>query len=266
MKSICCFCLALCAFYAFSEEVSDKYSEKPKVVKPSEDSTKVEPKIYVDISKSAQEEAVSFDGVRGLLGICFSSSEFSSSVGDSTNFTSISSSLLDIYLGLEYSRSFKKGFLLAIDVGTDISKKGKNEGNWATFNKEYEAQRGAFNLGNRTAKFEKSLMCPGVALKCGYLIRSLESMLFLKLMVSRLNGVYTYNSNDKKVCKVEANVYIPSVGIGFERKINKKWGASMEVNLSFKREIKLIGDEVEHDVKASRKDIKLMATYSISSK
>jgi hypothetical protein len=190
-------------------------------------------------------------------------SDFQSSVGESSNYTNINSNLLELYLGLEYSKSFKKGFLLAVYIGTDISKNKKSSGGWGEINREYEAQRGG-SYADRTGKFEKNALCPAVSLKCGYLLNSLESVLFLKLAVSRLSGVYTYNSADKEVCKVSLSSYVPSIGLGFERKINKKWGASLEANISIERKSKRLADTVDHAVKVKRTDVKMMAIYSIS--
>ncbi|MDR1235404.1 MAG: hypothetical protein LBJ96_00195 [Holosporaceae bacterium] len=262
MRVIGCFCFALCVFNAFSED-SAEVGEKPKVVEPASENKKIEPKVYVDISKSARENAVSFDGVRGIFGVSFSGSNFQSSVGESSNYTNISSNLMEVYLGVEYSKSFKKGFLLAVDIGTDISKNKKSDGGWGEINREYEAQRGRF-YPDRTGKFEKNAMCPAVSLKCGYLLNSLESVLFLKLAVSRLSGVYTYNSVDREVCKVSSSSYVPAIGLGFERKINKKWGASLEASVSIERKSKRLADTVDHAAKIKRADVKMMAIYSIS--
>jgi hypothetical protein len=265
MKIIGCFCFILCAFNVFSEN-SDDADEKPVAVNPPVEDKKTEPKIYVDISKSARENAVSFDGLRGVFGVCFSGSNFESSVGGSSNYTNISSKLLEAYFGVEYSKSFKKGFLLAVNIGADISNSTKSKCGWSEINREYEVQRGMFYTANRTGKFEKSTLCPGVAFKCGYLLPSLESVLFLKFAISRLNGVYTYNSGNKEICKVSSNNFIPSIGLGIERKINKKWGASLEANISIKRSTKHVADTVEHVVKAKRADVKMMAIYSIADK
>jgi hypothetical protein len=265
MKIISCFCIFFGAFSVFSAENSEQSKQEPSAVKPSGENKEIKPKIYADISKSAQDEAVSFDGIRGIFGLGMVSSGFGASVKGSSNFTDIKSNLMKMYLGLEYSKSFKKGFLLAVNIGTDLGKREEKKGGWDELNKEYALHKEAPSE-NHSGKFEKSLICPEVALKCGYLLPSMESILFLKVGISRLNGVYTYNSNDKEVCRLEANVYVPSIGLGFERKINKKWGASLEANFPINRKIKSVQDSIEHVVKAKSTNIKLMATYSVSAK
>jgi hypothetical protein len=251
-------------FSAFSEEDAEQSQNNPSVVKPSEENKEVKPKIYVDISKSAQQEAVSFDGIRGIFGLGFASPGFGASIENSQNFTDIKSNLMNMYMGIEYSKSFKKGFLLAVNVATDLGKKDEKNSGWADLNKEYDARRGAVHAGSHGGKFERGIICPEVALKCGYLLSSMESILFMKVMVSKLNGTYTYNSDDKEVCRVAANVFVPSIGLGFERKINKKWGASLEASFPLSGKIKSVGDTVEHVVKAKSTNVRLMVTYSVT--
>ncbi|MDR2158388.1 MAG: hypothetical protein LBO02_03675 [Holosporaceae bacterium] len=246
MKVVSCFCFALCVSSALAEDAG------------------ATPKIYSDISESAQEDAVSFDGIRGFLGLNFLSQRFDASVGNSNNFTENKMNLFGLCLGMEYAKAFRKGFLVAIDVGVDVSKKNKKEGNWSALNEQFEAQQGPFHWGNRTGRFEKDLICPRVALRGGYLIPSYKSMIFVKLGICRISGVYLYEVNGVKVCNVDVGVYVPSLGLGIERKINRKWGASLEANWSMKKVSKGVYDMSEHKIKVGNRDIRLMGIYSIS--
>jgi hypothetical protein len=224
------------------------------------------PKVYVDISKSAQEDAISFDGVRGILGLNLLSSGFDASIGNSENFTENRMNLLGLCLGMEYARAFRKGFLLAVDVTVDISKKSKKEGNWEILNKEYEAQRGRFHLGNRTGKFEKDLLSFQVALRGGYLIPSYKSMIFMKLGIGKMGGNYLYKVDNVDVCDIHVNAYVPSLGLGVERKINRKWGVSLEANWFMKKTVTGIYDNCNHRTKIGNRNIRLMGIYSIQDK
>ncbi|MDR0678429.1 MAG: hypothetical protein LBF44_02740 [Holosporaceae bacterium] len=259
MRTSRCFCLALCVFASVVFQETKVFGAES-----SQENSPKEPNVYVDISQSARENAVSFDGIRGLLGLFFTMQNFEASIGNSKNFTGNNMNQFGLYFGMEYSKSFRKGFLIAVNMETDISKKKKKEGSWKDLNDEYNIQRGQVYLGEKTGKLESDAICPGVALKCGYILPKYESVIFLKLGISKVNGKYYYNSSGAEVCNVNVNTYVPSLGLGVERKINRKWGAAIEANLPIKRSTKNIQDNVEHKMKVGRKDLRLMAIYSIS--
>jgi hypothetical protein len=223
-----------------------------------------QPRVYADISKSAQENAVSFDGIRGIFGVHFMFPKFGASIAERGNFTEHNFNIVGVNAGVGYSKSFRKNFLLAIDIGTDICKKGKKEGDWNTLNREYERERGGVYHGERSGKFESSPLLPNIALKCGYLFLNFKSVVFAKVSVSKVSGTYYYMRNGAKVCNADVSVYVPSIGVGIERKINKKWGASLEANMAIKRAAKKTEDGVEHKVRVGRKDLRIMGTYSFS--
>ncbi|MDR0632449.1 MAG: hypothetical protein LBF54_04425 [Holosporaceae bacterium] len=248
MKSLSYF-FALCVFGVLAEKSDNDASSDPTV--------------YVDISKSAREDAVSFGGARGLFGADLAFQDFDASVGNASNSTKNNVNLLGVCLGMEYAKAFRKGFLVAVDVGMDVSKKAKKDGSWSALNSEYETQRGVAHPGSRTGKLDSDTVSLNVAVKGGYLLPTYNSMMFLKLGVSKVGGTYSYKQGNNKVCDVKVSAYVPSLGLGIERKINKKWGASLEANLSLKKTSKKNCDNVEHKVKIGRTDIKLMAIYSV---
>ncbi|MDR1983028.1 MAG: hypothetical protein LBQ08_04525, partial [Holosporaceae bacterium] len=144
------------------------------------------------------------------------------------------------------------------------SKKNQKDGAWKDLNNEYYAQHGQIYLGDKTGKLESNALCPGINLRCGYIFPKYESMVFLKIGISKVNGKYYYNSGGAEVCNVNVNAFVPSIGVGVEKKINRKWGASLEANLPMKRNTKNIRDNIEHKTRVGCTDLRLMAIYSIS--
>ncbi|MDR2067913.1 MAG: hypothetical protein LBP41_02915 [Holosporaceae bacterium] len=231
---------------------------------PAEDEGKVETKIYSDISEAAQNAAISFGGIRGLLGVSLLLQKFGASVENSNDFTENKVNIFGASAGMEYAKELRHGFLVAVDVGADISKKGKKEGDWNSVNREYENQRGAVYPGTRTGKFETDAFSPHIALKGGYLLPSYKSVIFVKASISQVSGIYYYKRDEAKVCDVGVKAYVPSIGLGIERKINNKWGASLEASIPIKRNLKKKEDSVEHKIRVSSISLKIMATYGIS--
>jgi hypothetical protein len=245
MRALVCFCLALGVLNVLAEEENKDVG--------------LEPKIYADISKSAQEDAVSFGGIRGLVGIGAAFQNIDASVGDGGAFTKNNVNSFGLCLGLEYAKAFRKGFLIAVDVGLETSKKIEKENNWKELNGEYAIQRGKDGIG----KLKKDAISPMAALKFGYLLPTHESMVFAKLGVSQIGGSYCYKENGLE-SSADFKVYIPSVGVGIERKINKKLGASLEADLSIKRNFKSSLGGFDHNTRISRFDLRLIAAYSVS--
>ncbi|MDR3187472.1 MAG: hypothetical protein LBT63_03540 [Holosporaceae bacterium] len=247
MRLLGCFCFALCLFRCHAD-----------------DEGKVESKVYADISETAQNAAVSFGGIRGLLGISMLFQKFGASIENSGNFTEKSMNIFGASAAMEYAKEFRHGFLVAVDIGADISPKSKKEGDWNTVNREYESQRGAVYPGTRSGKFETDAFSPNIALKGGYLLPTYKSVIFVKIGVSQVSGVYYYKRDGAKVCDVGVKAFVPSIAFGGERKINNKWGASLEVGMSIKRRVKRKEDSVEHNIKIDRTIMKFMAIYDIS--
>ncbi|MDR2766218.1 MAG: hypothetical protein LBB63_02015 [Holosporaceae bacterium] len=225
----------------------------------------IAPKVYSDISQTAQDDAVSFDGIRMIVGLCLAFNSFDASTGNVGAATGVSITSPSLSMVMEYSKAFRKGFLLGITMGARVSKKSSKDGSWADLNKQYENARGAAHAGNHTGTLEKDSFNPEVALKAGYQLSGYSSMLYAKVGVVKVNGVYHYQSNGAKICDVDVNAMLPTIWIGAERKINKKWGASLEASISIGRQSKQPADTVEHRIKMSRKEFSILAVYSISS-
>jgi hypothetical protein len=63
---------------------------------------------------------------------------------------------------------------------------------------------------------------------------------------------------------VAVTVFVPTFGMGVERKFNSKWGATVEASVPLvERQVKSYKDETDHRIKAQSINIKLMATYSL---
>jgi hypothetical protein len=229
----------------------------------AEDTAKVESKVYADISEAAQDAAVSFGGIRALLGISLLFQKFFASIGNKDNFTENTMNVFGISTGMEYAKEFRYGFLVAINFGADISQKGKKEDSWNALNREYETQRGAIHGGIRTGKFESDVFSPYIAIKGGYLLPRYKSVIFVKIGASQVGGIYHYKQDENIVCNVGVKALVPSIGIGVERKMNNKFGISLEANLPIKKIIKRQEDNVEHKIKVGNVSIRLLATYSV---
>jgi hypothetical protein len=78
-----------------------------------------------------------------------------------------------------------------------------------------------------------------------------------------MTGSYRYYNNGTNVTEVGIKSYIPTLGLGYNRKFNTKWGAILEVNISLKKANKARHDEVYHRTEISRRNARAMATFSI---
>ncbi|MDR2724172.1 MAG: hypothetical protein LBB25_03140 [Holosporaceae bacterium] len=250
MKILGCFCLILCIFDIFAED-ADK-------------NTGSGPTIFSDISESAREEAVSFDGIHGLLGLCLTPNEFEASYGRRDNFTRNNMNLLSICCGIEYAKALRNGLLIAINADLNLSGKGKKEGTWGDLNKEYESQRGQLYPGKKTGKLEKDSLSPSVNMKLGYQLPKYNSMAYLILGLKKTSGSYKYIRNGG-ISDVSFNAYQPSVGLGWEKKINPEFGASVEAIVVFKKGFEEQFDNSVHHVKAAAKTVRLVAILRCAS-
>ena len=188
--------------------------------------------------------------------------KFGASLGESNNFTSNNMNLFGICFGLEYSKTFRKGFLLAAGIDLSLTK-GKKEGNWKDLNGEYDSQHEASPYEDKNGKLEKNALSPSVMVKCGYLLPEYKTVLSIKCAISRRNSNYQYKLKDA-ISKVNFNAFIPSVGLVAEKKINDKFGASLEVNFAMNKKSNRTVDGFKHKMNMKRSDIKLMGIYTIS--
>jgi hypothetical protein len=87
---------------------------------------------------------------------------------------------------------------------------------------------------------------------------------FLKLGVSKVGCSYSYTQSGVKMYDVDVSTFVPSIGLGFERKFNKKWGVAIEGNISLKQTKKKTQMNIEHKIKMDRKDLRILGTYTLS--
>ncbi|MDR2107395.1 MAG: hypothetical protein LBO73_02665 [Holosporaceae bacterium] len=308
MKVIGCLCFALCVVEVFSDDASasapafvssvfggstgnsvagDSATNSvagnpttPPVPAASGDSTAAappppspndgSPKVYLDLSKSAKKNAVSFDGIRGLFGLIYVTTNFGASLYGFENFKEHTHKTIGLHLGLEYSKSFRKNFVLSGIISADLTSKFTREASWSELNKEYErAVRERYEEMQyaglqKTGILRKGMFCPSAAVKCGYPIKAYESMIFLKLGASLVSATYFYDIGSFPICAVSVKTILPSLGLGIEKKFNKQWGASLETNISLRRPVTEFQDYVSHKIKTKRFDLRLVGLYTLS--
>ena len=226
----------------------------------------LEPKIYVDISEAAQEEAVTFDGFRTLFGVVYQYVKYRAFTANNSQDTENKMNMFSLAVNAEYARSFRNGFLVGVDIGTDISQNKKKEGSWADLNAAYDGDTSATYTVTalKNGKLETGIFTPYIALKAGYAIPRVELLAFLKAGLSRLSGTYHYTYGGAKISKVEVSKFVPHIGLGVEHKINSKWGAILEANISLHKECTKTLGGVSHKIKLGRSDIRIMGTYRMA--
>jgi hypothetical protein len=224
-----------------------------------------DPTIYADISQSAQDAAVSFDGIRVILGGSLGFYSFGASIYNGNTPTNTKVNAFDICLNMEYSKSLKKGFLVGFTIGANISQKSKKDGSWNDLNSQYENHIGNMYPGvSHTGTVEKDALCPEIALKLGYQLSGYPVLLYIKVGLSKIGVTYNYRANENHICHVEANNFVPKIYIGFEKKFNKMWGVSLEANTSIARQKTTNSGGMDHKTKLSQKAFSIFATYRVS--
>ncbi|MDR2645973.1 MAG: hypothetical protein LBC04_02240 [Holosporaceae bacterium] len=245
MRILCSLCFIFFAFVVSAENIEDDGSA---------------PKVIADISKDAQDGAISFDGFRGLFGLGVMSYKFDATVGDSNKFTNNNINSLTGVLGMEYAKTFRKGFLVGVTADLSVTK-GNKDGSWKDLNSEYDLQRGEFVAGNKTGKLKANAISPFVGVKCGYILPKFKSVAYAKMGVSQNGGSYQYKQNS-----IESNdnfkVCAPAFCLGFERKLNSKWGASLEAIISVKKTSNRELDDLKHKTRAGCSGFRVLAIYS----
>jgi hypothetical protein len=234
----------------------------------SSEDNDAKPEVVADISPGAVEDSVSFDGARVLGGILLGSSEQSNSIEASDVVTKNSSTSLGISLGAEYAKSFKKiksikELSCSIGVMLDISPQKKQEGHWSELNEAYNNINNQI-VGNRTGILKTGAFVPSIMLKLAYRIPSIESAVFVKLLLSHITVRQEYYFNAVKMVDINISTFSPSIALGIEYKINAKLGISLEYGLSFKRTAKKIVDQVTHCVSLKKSGARLLINYRLS--
>jgi hypothetical protein len=219
-----------------------------------------DPTVISDISKSAVEKAVSYDGTRLLFGLDFGMQDFSACTATNATITKQNINAMGVALGGEYSHSFKNGLNIGGTMLIDVASKKTKDGPCNEFNS-------AANLGTGvTAKLTRDVFTPSFALKLAYPIKSYKSIIYGKAGVARVTGTYEYittNSGAKE--EVNANAMVPFLVIGLERKINKKFGVLVELAWSLKKSLKKPYGTTNavHNIDVSRKDLRILGTFSL---
>lgn len=226
----------------------------------------IESKVYVDISKEAIDNAVKFDGARVLGGLYFAPTHVDTGSTSSKSYTNHKMNQYGVTLGFEYSKELKKHDLIAGIVGSiDITKKKTISGSWEEVNKEYyQATLASYPAGNKTASLSVESVIPIIALKGGYKLKKYQSVVFAKVGVSQIRTKYNYKLNDADIGNGSAQIFVPSLSVGAEKKINKKLGVSFEVNVGLKRKQTKQINGFNHSIKANRRYVQLIATYGVS--
>ncbi|GHT97656.1 hypothetical protein FACS1894126_2120 [Alphaproteobacteria bacterium] len=261
MKNLAYVFFVLCFFSVYADNDSqddDEFSPETQQNELGKDKDDAfAPEVYADVSDKAVKNAVSFDGARGLIGLGMTMQKFSSSMEEEeeTNTKSSSMNIFHLTAGLEYAKSSKKGLLFSIGALCDISKKKKIE------DFLYKPTSGDDGV------WETNMFTPSLALKCGYKIKSQKLVVFAKAGASRLSLSYTYTSdsdenNGEQITK-KINPIVPMIGIGAEKKINKKWGCLAEINFPIKRKNKMKIDGTEHSIKAGGINIRIMLSLAL---
>lgn len=259
MRLISCFCLGLFAFEVFAQGGSASWDDSG-------------PEIYSDISKKAQQNAVRHDGFKVVGGITYSMASFNATIRSGSSRTKQDINNLMLTFGLDYSKKFKKNFIIGGVFLLDLWKTQKKSGDMQIFNYDYyDRTLASWGTSYSTYSGELKTPCitPELALKGGYIFKNMGTIAFLKLGLQRMKAEYTYYVDGKKISSVKAIKYIPLIGIGGHKRFNKKLGVSFELNFPIKREHKgeiSYGTTVQHRVKMGRTTIRVLATYSIPGK
>jgi len=252
MKRIICVCSMLCFFGTC---LADGEA-------PADDAA---PTVFADISQSAIDNAVSFDGIRAFGGLGFGWQQYNASITGGNSFTSCDMNVFSLTAGIGYMKAIKNDFLIGIDILVDLSQKKKKDGDWKSLNADFDADatRRLAAPDNRTGTLETDRFAPSLGIKFGYAFKEHKTALFAKVGVSRVTGSYKYYLAGNKYSDIDVNAIIPTLGIGAEHKINRQWGVSLEANMPIKRVNKKTANSVEHRIKVGRTDIRVLGIYSL---
>ncbi|MDR3179820.1 MAG: hypothetical protein LBT70_02880 [Holosporaceae bacterium] len=252
------------SYAASNSENKDQDAFKPSTMENNvgqgEDKA-FEPEIYADPSDSAVQNAVSFDGAKILCGLGMSMQKYAASVKGCENFTSNSTNAFNVIVGMEYAKSFKKGLLMSGGARIKITKKQKKELDWNSMNAGYNELKKV--TGVRSGYMENSAMIPVALVKCGYALKEYKSVAFATLEIAWMSVSYSYTLDGEKVCNVSTKSMVPQIGLGIERKWNKKIGLLAEVSFPIKRMCKTTADGVEHRIRVGQTSLKLLMSISL---
>lgn len=219
----------------------------------------IEPNVYNTISEEAQEESIKFDGMRILGGLSYSQHKINA--GSKSHKMNV----IGGTVGGEYGKTFKKNWLVAVDVMLNLSQKKKQEGSWKDVDPSYEDARGALWAGNRTATLETSPFSADIAVKGGYQLKSYSSLIFAKLGIAifPVKATCKYKVNGNEIGKVDMKWHSPMISLGVERKFNSKWGGVIEAGMGLEKKSTKSFDNFNHEMKLKRINVSVMGTYTV---
>lgn len=231
------------------------------------------PDVYIDISKKAQLNSIKYDGWKFVNGLSYSMSNFKATITGGSSNTEQNINNFMLTTGIEWSKKFQRRFIIGVSLLADIWKTQKKTGDWQVFNYDfYDTLWSSYiHLGSLDGELKNSIIVPELSVKGGYIFRNMGTVAFLKLGLQYIRGEYSYLNEGLNIASAKAIKLIPVIGIGGYRRLNKKWGISLEMNFPFRREtektITNLGNKLEtinHKIKMGRKSIRVLATYSIS--
>ncbi|MBR1735078.1 MAG: hypothetical protein IJ730_06520 [Alphaproteobacteria bacterium] len=222
------------------------------------------PMVTSKISQETINKALAPDGFKGIMGILTGSQKFESSVEGIDESATKSIRPFALTVGIEYAKSFKNKFFLAINLLGDIGNKKKKEESWQEINPGFNKAIGG--NANKSVKLENERLTPSLGIKAGYWFRKWKSVAYLKLGISKLGGKYTYYLNENKVDTINANCFATNLAIGGEYRINTKLGAGGEIGFPIgkKTHKKTTVNGIRHQAKLSRFEIRIFGVYTIS--
>lgn len=225
------------------------------------------PVVYADISEEAQDAAVSFDGINAFVGAILNHTKYLAGTPSSYEDTKSPFNNAGASLGVNYNKSFRRGILVGVNAGVDITPRDKKDSEWDHLNAAYAKDMTAKYVGGgKTGKLETESITPNCGVRVGYMMPKYRLALFLKVGVSKLKATYTYSQLGKSVCDIAFSKLVPSIGVGVERKFAPKIGVAVEANIAQKKSAITGQDGSAHDIRVSRTDLKVMGIYSMSTK
>ncbi|MDR2681629.1 MAG: hypothetical protein LBB29_01110 [Holosporaceae bacterium] len=145
--------------------------------------------------------------------------------------------------------------------GGDITKKQKKELDWSGMNAAYNETHDV--IGVRGGHMENSAILPMASMKCGYPLKKYKAVVFAVLGIAWMSVSYKYTLNGEGVCDVSAKPIVPIIGLGIERKLNKKVGVLAEVTLPIKRMSKITVGGIEHRIRVGKTSLKLLMSVAL---
>ena len=253
---------------------SDYDSSEPTDITAEGDGN--DPTIYSDVSDEAIDSAVadSFKGPKIALGVAFAKQKAQATTDNTATYTNHSLNVTAMTARVEYQKLLKNNLTVALEGTLDFAKKKKFTGTAKQVNEAVNLGAGTDALVN--GKVETPFVVPSVAIKGGMAFPKYKMAGYAKVGMTRSSSKYVYYNNDnKEVVSLNAAKIIPFFCLGIEKKFTPKWGAALEFDVSLKKKASktrtiphAAGTDAvtqDHKIKQNRRNIRLMATYSLPS-